>query len=216
MPVKAILFDLDGVIVDTLHFHFLAWQEMFNRWGGEVRELTVLIHEGRSSREILPILIKEAGIEIPEEQRHDFIETKRAYYRSIVDVQFYPGAKAVLKKLNKEGYRLALVTACAKKNMNHALSENELKLFDVIITGDDIPRAKPNPDPYDITRKKLGLERDECLVVENAPLGIESGKNAGLKVAAIATTLPREYLKGADYYLETLEDIVNILSKNIS
>ena len=207
MPVKAILFDLDGVIVDTLHFHFLAWLEMFRRWGGEVQELTVLLHEGRNSREILPLLIEEAGIEIPEDQRHDFIETKRAYYRSIVDVQFYPEAKETLKRLHKEGYTLALVTACAKKNMNHALSENELKLFDVIITGDDIPRAKPNPDPYEIARTKLGLEKDECLVVENAPLGIESGKNAGIKVAAIATTLPKEYLKGADYYLDTLKDI---------
>jgi len=211
MPVKAILFDLDGVIVDTLHFHFLAWLEMFRRWGGEVQELTVLLHEGRSSREILPLLIEEAGIEIPEDQRHDFIETKRAYYRSIVDVQFYPEAKETLKRLHKEGYTLALVTACAKKNMNHALSENELKLFDVIITGDDIPRAKPNPDPYEIARKKLGLEKDECLVVENAPLGIESGKNAGIKVAAIATTLPKEYLKGADYYLDTLKDIFQYL-----
>ena len=211
MPVKAILFDLDGVIVDTLHFHFLAWNEMFHRWGGEVKELTVLIHEGRSSREILPLLIEEAGIEIPEDKRHDFIETKRAYYRSIVDVQFYPEAKETLLKLHKEGYTLALVTACAKKNMNHALSENELKLFDVIITGDDIPRAKPNPDPYEIARKKLGLKKDECLVVENAPLGIESGKNAGIKVAAIATTLPKEYLKGADYYLNTLNDIFQYL-----
>ncbi len=211
MPVKAILFDLDGVIVDTLHFHFLAWQEMFRKWGGEVQELTVLLHEGRSSREILPLLIEEAGIDIPEDQRHDFIETKRAYYRSIVDVQFYPEAKETLKRLHKEGYTLALVTACAKKNMNHALSENELKLFDVIITGDDIPRAKPNPDPYDIARKKLGLGKDECLVIENAPLGIESGKNAGIKVAAIATTLPKEYLKGADYYLTTLNDIFQYL-----
>jgi len=211
MPVKAILFDLDGVIVDTLHFHFLAWQEMFNRWGGEVRELTVLLHEGRSSREILPLLIEEAGIDIPEDQRHDFIETKRAYYRSIVDVQFYPEAKETLKKLHKEGYTLALVTACARRNMNHALSENELKFFDVIITGDDIPRAKPNPDPYDIARKKLGLEKDECLVVENAPLGIESGKNAGIRVAAIATTLPKKYLKGADYYLDGLEDLFQYL-----
>lgn len=211
MPVKAILFDLDGVIVDTLHFHFLAWLEMFRRWGGEVQELTVLLHEGRSSREILPLLIEEAGIDIPEDQRSDFIETKRAYYRSIVDVQFYPEAKETLKKLHKEGYTLALVTACAKKNMNHALSENELKLFDVIITGDDIPRAKPYPDPYEIAQKKLGFEKDECLVVENAPLGIESGKNAGIKVAAIATTLPKEYLKGADYYLNTLKDIFQYL-----
>ncbi len=211
MPVKAILFDLDGVIVDTLHFHFLAWQEMFRRWDGEVKELTVLLHEGRSSREILPILIEEAGIEIPEDQRYDFIETKRAYYRSIVKVQFYPEAKETLQKLHKEGYKLALVTACAKKNMNHALSEDELKLFDVIITGDDIPRAKPYPDPYEIAQKKLGFEKDECLVIENAPLGIESGKNAGIKVAAIATTLPKEYLKGADYYFDTLSDIFEYL-----
>ncbi|MCK4357950.1 MAG: HAD family phosphatase [Candidatus Cloacimonetes bacterium] len=212
MPVKGILFDLDGVIVDTLHYHFLAWQEMFKRKDGEVKELTVLIHEGRSSKEILPILIKESGIQIPEEKWNDFIEEKRKYYRSIVKVIFYPDALDTVRKLRKLGIKCALVTACAKKNMEKALTSEQRALFNIIVTGDDIPRAKPNPDPYEIAQTQLGYKKEECLVVENAPLGIQSAKAAGIRCAVIATTLPMEYLKGADFYLKKLPDIFKYIS----
>jgi len=212
MPIKGILFDLDGVIVDTLHYHFLAWQEMFHRKGGEVKDLTVLLHEGRSSIEILPILIKESGIQIPKKNWHNFIEQKRKYYRSIVKIRFYPDALDTVRKLRKLGIKCALVTACAKKNMEKALTPEQRSLFNIIVTGDDIPRAKPNPDPYEIARKSLGLRKEECLVIENAPLGIQSAKAAGIRCAVIATTLPKRYLKGADIYLDSLSDILNYLS----
>lgn len=212
MPIKGILFDLDGVIVDTLHYHFLAWQEMFHRRGGDVKELTVLIHEGRSSIEILPVLIKESGIQIPEEEWYDFIEEKRRYYRSIVKITFYPDAINTIIKLRNRFIKCALVTACAKKNMEKALTSEQRSLFHIIVTGDDIPRAKPHPDPYKIAQTQLGYKKEECLVVENAPLGIQSAKAAGIKCAVIATTLPEEYLKGADFYLKKLPDIFKYLS----
>lgn len=212
MSIKGILFDLDGVIVDTLHYHFLAWKEMFGRLGGDVKELTVLLHEGRSSHELMPILLKEAGLKFPEEKWHDFIETKREYYRSIVDVTFYPQVLETIKALRANGYKLALVTACAKKNMHKALSEKQQSLFDVLITGDDIPRGKPAPDPYEIGKDKLKLATDECLVVENAPLGILSAKAAGIKCAAVSTTLPKKYLENSDIYLDKIEDIFRYLS----
>lgn len=212
MSIKGILFDLDGVIVDTLHYHFLAWQEMFKRKDGEVKELTILIHEGRSSKEILPILIKESGVQIPEEKWHDFIEEKRKYYRSIVEIKFYPDAIETVKRIRDIGIKCALVTACAKKNMEKALSSKQRSLFNIIVTGDDIPRAKPNPDPYEIAQTRLGFKKVECLVVENAPLGIQSAKAAGIQCAVIATTLPMEYLKGADFYLKKLSDIFKYIS----
>jgi beta-phosphoglucomutase len=212
MPVKGILFDLDGVIVNTLHYHFLAWKEMFRRLGGEVKELTVLLHEGRNSREILPILMQESGVAIPPEKQNDFIEEKRKYYRSIVKIKFYPDALDTIRNLRESGIKCALVTACAKKNMEKALTPDQQSLFDIIITGDDIPRAKPNPDPYEIARKSLELRKEECLVIENAPLGIQSAKAAGIRCAAIATTLPKEYLKGANFYLKSLSEIFNYLS----
>ncbi len=183
---------------------------MFARKGGEVNELTVLLHEGRSSKELMPILLEETGLEIPEEEWDNFIDIKRKYYRSIVDIQFYPNAVETLKKLREKGFKLALVTASARKNMEKALTSAERSLFDVISTGDDVVRGKPSPDPYEVTRKKLDLPKDICLVVENAPLGIKSAQAAGIKCAAISTTLPKEHLTDADIILNDISDIIKL------
>ena len=112
--IRGVLFDLDGVIVDTLHYHYLAWKHMFGKHGGSpVSELTVLLHEGRASREILPILMKETGVTIPDARQSAFIEEKRAYFRSIVQVTTYPGAFETIDGLRRRGFKVALVTACA-------------------------------------------------------------------------------------------------------
>jgi beta-phosphoglucomutase len=208
--IQGILFDLDGVIVDTLHYHYLAWQHMFQRHGGSVSEHTILLHEGRNSREILPILMQEAGVSIPEEQQAHFIEEKRAYYRTIVQVNHYPGAFEVIDTLKDRGFRVALVTACALKNMQHSLNKERQARFHFILTGDEVARAKPFPDPYITAARQLGLRPEECAVVENAPLGIEAAKNAGMYCIAIQTTLGREYLQSADCILQNISELVDV------
>ncbi len=208
--IKGVLFDLDGVIADTLHFHFLAWQHMFAERGGSVSEQTVLLHEGRASREILPILMKEAGVDIPEEEWHDLIERKREYFRSIVRMGYYADSFEIIEALKQRGFKVALVTACALKNMQHALNSEQQKYFDFIITGDEVSRAKPNPDPYLAAARHLGLKAEECVVVENAPLGIEAAKNAGMYCIAIETTLKGEYLKLADCILPRIGDLLEV------
>ncbi len=209
--ICGVLFDLDGVIVDTLHYHYLAWKHMFEKRGGSpVGEHTVLLHEGRASREILPILMKETGVSIPEDQQAAFIEEKRAYYRSIVQVTQYPGAFEIIDELRRRGFKLALVTACALKNMHHSLDSERQAHFDFIITGDEVPRAKPFPDPYLTAARQLGLKAEECVVVENAPLGIEAAHNAGMRCVAIETTLGRDYLSSADYILQNITDLLNL------
>ena len=208
--IKAVLFDLDGVVVDTLHYHYMAWKKVFSDIGGKITEHTVLLHEGRSSREILPILLEEAGLIMPVDAHDEFIEKKRSHYREIVDVQFFHGALSVINWLRGHGLVTAVVTACAEKTMQKSLSENERALFDLIQTGDDVPRAKPFPDPYDLARRKLNLEPDACLVVENAPLGIESAKAAGLYCVAVETTLGREYLKMADVIIPDIQKLLDL------
>jgi beta-phosphoglucomutase len=209
--IRGVLFDLDGVIVDTLHYHYLAWKHMFGKLGGSpVSELTVLLHEGRNSREILPILMKETGVAIPEGQQAAFIEAKRAYYRSIVQVTQYPRALQTIDELRGRGLKVALVTACALKNMQHCLNPEEQAHFDFIITGDEVPRAKPFPDPYLMAARQLGLRPEECVVVENAPLGIEAARNAGMRCVAIETTLGKEYLKSADHVLPNVAALLSL------
>jgi beta-phosphoglucomutase len=207
---KAILFDLDGVIVDTLHYHYLAWDKMFSELGGSVSEHSVLLHEGRASREILPLLLQEAGVSLATDLHHDFIERKRAYYRSIVRIGYYPKAFDVIDTLRTRGYKTALVTATALRNMENTLSPDQRAHFDFIITGDEVPRAKPYPDPYLIAARQLGIDPGACVVVENAPLGIESAKNAGMFCIAIETTLSKEYLQHADLIIHAITDLLEI------
>jgi beta-phosphoglucomutase len=208
--IRGVLFDLDGVIVDTLHYHYLAWKHMFERLGGAVDEHTVLMHEGRNSREILPLLMQEAGVTIPENRQDAFIEEKRAYYRTIVHVKQYAGAFEVIHELKQRGRKVALVTACALKNMQHSLDAGHQAHFDFIITGDEVPRAKPFPDPYLTAARQIGIAAEECLVVENAPLGIEAAKSAGMYCVAIETTLGKEYLTQADCILPTIRGLLEL------
>ncbi len=210
--IKGVLFDLDGIIVDTLHYHYLAWKHMFDRLGGKISKHTVLLHEGRNSREILPILMQESGVSIPEDQQDVFLEEKRAYYRSIVHVREYPGAFETIDRLKQRGYKVALVTACALKNMQHSLSNEQQAHFDFIITGDEVSHAKPFPDPYLTAAQHIEITPEECMVVENAPLGIEAAKNAGMYCVAIETTLGREYLASADCVLQSIRDLPGLPS----
>jgi len=206
--IKAILFDMDGVIVDSLHYHNLAWDKMFRDRGGKVIEHTVLLHEGRNSREILPILMREANVFIQEDEWDEFIERKREYYRSIVELKYFPNVFETIQELKNRGLKTALVTASAKKNMEKAIPEDKRKLFDVILTAENFRKAKPNPDPYLEAQRRLGVSVNECVVVENAPLGIQSAKNAGMICIAVETTLGREYLAQADFIINSIEELL--------
>lgn len=206
--IKAILFDLDGVIVDSLYYHYLAWEKKFNDIGGSISLQSVYLHEGRNSFEILPVFMKEAGVTIPEEEQAKWIEEKREYYRSIAKLTYYPNAFETIRELRNRGYKTALVTACARKNMEKSVDAENQKLFDVIISGDDVSRAKPNPDPYLTAQQKIGVEVDECLVIENAPLGVEAAKNAKMTCVAVESTLGREYLTKADFIVNEIQELL--------
>ncbi len=208
--IRGVLFDMDGVIADTLHYHYLAWQHMFEKHGGSISKDTVLLHEGRKSSEMLPILMRESGVRIPEGSQDQFIEDKRTFYRKIARISHYPKSFEVVKTLKRRGFKVALVTASALENTKHVLGPEQQALFDLILTGDDIDRAKPDPEPYLTAAKRLGLKPVECVVIENAPLGIEAAKAAGMYCFAIETTLAPVHLHSADGVLKNIEELIHI------
>jgi beta-phosphoglucomutase len=211
--IKAILFDLDGVIVDSLHYHYLAWDHMFKEIGGSVTEESILLTEGMNSFEILPLLLKQFKTELPVEKHLQFIEDKRNYFRQIAKLSYYPKAFETIEELRSRGYTTALVTACARKNMEKSIDSEHQKLFDFIISGDDVKRSKPSPEPYLIAQKTLGIEVAECVAVENAPLGVESVKNAGMICIAVESTLGREYLQKADFIINEIQELTGFFPK---
>jgi len=205
--IKAILFDLDGVIVDSLHYHYLAWDQMFKGIGGSVTEESILLTEGMNSFEILPLLLKQFNASLPVEQHDKFIEDKRSLFREIAKLTYYPNAFETIEELRRRGYTTALVTACARKNMEKSVDKEHQKLFDFIISGDDVKRAKPSPEPYLTAQRTLGLDVSECVVIENAPLGVESAHNAGMICVAVESTLGREYLQKADFIINEIQEL---------
>jgi beta-phosphoglucomutase len=205
--IKAILFDLDGVIVDSLHYHYLAWDHMFKGIGGSVTEESIFLSEGMNSFEILPLFLKKFKVELPVEKHKKFIEDKRSYFRQIAQLTYYPNAFETIIKLRDRGYTTALVTACARKNMEKSIDSEHQKLFDFIISGDEVTHSKPNPEPYLIAQKTLRLEVSECVAIENAPLGVESVKNAGIICIAVESTLGRQYLQKADFIINEIQEL---------
>ena len=211
--IKAILFDLDGVIVDSLHYHYLAWDHMFREIGGSVTEESIFLSEGMNSFGILPLFLKKFNVDLPVEKHKKFIEDKRDYFRQIVKLKYYPHAFETIIKLRDQGYTTALVTACARKNMEKSIDSEHQKLFDFIISGDDVTHSKPNPEPYLTAQKTLGLEIDECVAIENAPLGVESVKNAGMICIAVESTLGRQYLQKADFIINEIQELSGFFPK---
>ena len=211
--IKAILFDLDGVIVDSLHYHYLAWDHMFKKIGGSVTEEGIFLSEGMNSFEILPLFLKQFNVELPVEKHKKFIEDKRNYFRQIVKLTYYPNAFETIEQLRDLGYSAALVTACARKNMEMSIDTEHQKLFEFIISGDDVAHSKPNPEPYLIAQKTLGLEVSECAAIENAPLGVESVKNAGMICIAVESTLGRQYLQKADFIINEIQELTGFFPR---
>jgi beta-phosphoglucomutase len=211
--IKAILFDLDGVIVDSLHYHYLAWDHMFKEIGGSVTEESIFLSEGMNSFDILPLFLKQFNVELPIEKHLQFIEDKRKYFRQIVKLTYYPNAFETIEQLRDRGYTTALVTACARKNMEKSIDAEHQKLFEFIISGDDVTHSKPNPDPYLIAQKALGLEVSECVAIENAPLGVESVKNAGMICIAVESTLGRQYLQKADFIINEIQELTGFFPR---
>ena len=93
--------------------------------------------------------------------------------------------------------------------MEHSLGPDQRACFDFILTGDEIERAKPDPEPYLTAARRIGLEPGECIVIENAPLGIEAAKAAGMQCIAVESTLKRDHLGSADYIFKDIGELID-------
>lgn len=123
----------------------------------------------------------------------------------------YEGAEALIGRLKKEGYLLGLVTGANYLRFLNTVNSEVTGRFNVIISGDKVNNCKPHPEPYLNAANALSVQPSECLVIENAPLGIESAKSAGMYCIAVASTLEKKYLFRADMIINKLADLEEIL-----
>lgn len=188
MEIKAILFDLDGVLVSTDEYHYLAWKSMADAEGIYFdREINERLR-GVSRMESLSIILEKAEKEYSEEQRVALAESKNDLYREhikkITPADSLPGAREFMKHYREQGLRLGI--GSSSKNCPAILQGLELAdYFDVVVDGNGIANSKPDPEVFLKGASGLGLAPAECLVVEDADAGVEAALAGGMPVLAV-------------------------------
>ncbi|MFJ7975775.1 beta-phosphoglucomutase [Peribacillus sp. NPDC096379] len=207
MSKQAVIFDLDGVIVSTDEFHYLAWKEISDK---ENIYFDKSINErlrGVSRMESLEIILKKANKVYSTEEKELLTSWKNEVYRRLLDnlspEDILPGVLILLKELQEQNVRIAI--GSSSKNARFILDKIKLaNHFDAIADGNSIQKSKPNPEVFLLAARQLGIDPHACVVVEDAEAGIDAGLTAGMKTVGVgsASLYSKAHIR--------VEDLVNL------
>lgn len=209
-PLRSVIFDVDGVLVQSMERHHEAYRRAFADYRVDVKKEEVFANEGRRSREVIESIARAKGLRLSDAQLDDMNRVKQAAFAAFGPLPLYPGVQELLARLREAGLRIAVVSGTSRANIDNHFGALA-KRFDVIVSADDVKATKPDPEPYLQALSKLGLKAEDCVVIENATLGVRSAKAAGLRVIAVTSTLPREKLSEADHVVEKVADAWSIV-----
>lgn len=183
MSKKAFIFDLDGVIVDTAKYHYKAWKKLANDLGFDFTQDQNELLKGVSRVQSLEILLNIGGVTLGEDEKEKIMQNKNKHYLQYITQmgqdEILDGIQEVLLYLKEHGIPFSL--GSASKNARLILKQLELiDLFDVIVDGNDVSKAKPDPEVFLIAAKKLGIAAHNCIVIEDAIAGVEAANIAGM------------------------------------
>ncbi len=196
---RAVLFDFDGVTAETLPSHISAWQRVLERDShATLDEMVIRLNEGRPVIEMVKKIIEHTEMSFGQADVEKLIAKKNDEFQKHHKARVYKPIPSILDKIHQRGASTGLVTGTTLENIKTVLSLLLIDKFDVIIADGDTVQGKPAPDPYLAAADRLGVNPKDCVVVENAPVGIASAKSAGMMCIALATTLDKEHLAQAD------------------
>ncbi|WP_460701815.1 HAD-IA family hydrolase [Myceligenerans halotolerans] len=198
--MSAVLFDNDGVLIDSTAMVEASWRAFSDWYGIPADDLLEQVH-GRRSRDVIAAYADKLPV-APDAAFERYID---ACLKDFAMVDVLPGAVELLKSL--PGRRYAIVTSGTRVVTEARMHGAGLPVPDVMITAADITHGKPHPMPYLVAAERLGVDPSTCLVVEDAPAGLVSGQAAGCKTLALLTTHERESLDGADLYAMDLSTV---------
>ena len=207
--VRAVLFDLDGVLVDTAIYHFQAWRRLAAELGYSFSVVDNEQLKGVSRVESLELILNWAGLEKSETEKADLLTKKNQWYLELIE-QLNPehllaGSLDLLKKLQEKGIKIAL--GSASKNALGILEKTGIiAYFDALIDGNVVQLSKPNPEVFLKGAEVLGIEPAYCLVLEDAQAGIDAARAAGMQVIGVGQA---EHLNGADLVVADLGTLVD-------
>ena len=187
MAIRGLIFDLDGVLVDSARYHFKAWKMLSASLGIDFTEEQNEELKGISRADSLKKIVNWGGIELTEQEFADAMERKNSWYLELIEDmspdEALTGCRAFLKS-TQGTYRIAL--GSASRNARSILQRVELiSFFDALVDGNDTTRSKPDPQVFQLAAERLGLEPEECVVFEDAVAGVQAAKAAGMRVIGV-------------------------------
>lgn len=208
---QAIAFDLDGVLCHTDEFHYQAWKEVADKLNIYFdRDINQRLR-GVSRMESFDIILERYPGEMSQEDKNRYATEKNAIYQDLLrqmsPEDITPEVRSVLEKMRENGVKMAI--ASSSKNAGMILDLTDLrKYFEAISDGNNISHSKPDPEVFEKAAQYMGISVGECLAVDDAVAGIESGKRAGMATAAVGmTTCTPE----SDFYLTSFKDLISIV-----
>ena len=201
-----VIFDMDGVLVDSAEPHFRSWQLLVEENGGSVTREQFSSTFGRQNDDIVPILFGEVG----SARCRRLADRKEELYRELVreETPIVDGAVDLVTSLYDLGYRLGVGSSGPPPNIELVLGAMGVRdRISIIISGNDVTRGKPDPQVFSLAAGGLGLSPSACVVIEDAPVGIEAAKAAGAKALAVLIHHPAEAFAHADGIVERLTDL---------
>ncbi len=202
-----VIFDMDGVLADTGPIHFKSWVKLVKEIGVE---FTREFFEKTFGQQSTTIIRKLVGPEVDEFLTIKWGNLKESYYREMVKdkLELLPGALDLVKDLNSEDFKLAIGSSGPPENVELLLTSLKIKkYFDVIITAAEVKKGKPEPDVFLIVSNNLNINPKNCIVIEDAPVGIEAAKRAGMRAIALTTTHNKEELIDASLIVSDLSKV---------
>ncbi len=209
--LRAVLFDMDGVLYNSMPSHAKAWHRAMAHFGYDLPEQEAYMHEGRTGASTINIVSRrQRGVEESEERIQEIYRVKSQFFNEYPPAEPMPGALELLRKLQAQGLKILIVTGSGQASLLDRLNHHFPGVFcrELMVTAFDVKRGKPDPEPYLMGLQKGDLRADECVVVENAPLGVRAAKAAGIFTIAVNTgPLPDNALtdEGADLLLPSMQ-----------
>ena len=222
LNIKTALIDMDGVLYDSMKYHTLAWHRLASDLGIEATRNEFYLYEGMTGAATINLLYNRTfGKGVDDEEAKRLYAIKAQYFTEIGKVETMPHADRMLNTLRDSGIGRVLVTGSGQASILERLDIDYPGIFDLDkrVTALDVKKGKPHPEPYLMGMTKAGCTCDECIVIENAPLGIQAGKAAGCFTIGITTgPIPKERMTeaGADLVFDSMEDFANKLPELIS
>ncbi|WP_314127035.1 HAD hydrolase-like protein [Segatella maculosa] len=212
---KAVLFDMDGVLYDSMPHHAIAWQESMKRFGIDMTEADAYATEGARGIDTIRQIATRQGKEVSLDEAQRMYDEKSRIFHEMPDAPIFDGVFDMMEKIKRAGMTVNVVTGSGQRPLIRRLLNDFGRYLDEnhITTAYDVKRGKPYPDPYLMGLQKAGnLKPFEGIVVENAPLGVRSGVSAGIFTIAINSgPLPDKALldEGADVLYDKMTQFRN-------